>query len=253
MVGEPALLVYARATHLVPQRGRNHLVVDATTDILRAVLPAVAPPGVALVRRVGIQRTIGIDPSRLTEQHVHPGPLVRQESGILLIGFPVLQIGIAMRDVPIAAYDEIAAARRPLFQGRDKERKKTILRCLPVRTSGAGRKVKRHDREPAEARFDATALVIEFLLTEAALDLIGRAPAVKRDARVAFLDRVFVETVIARGTETGVRLELLHLRLGFLQADDVSILRGQPVEKALLRRRADAVEIEADYAHLCGR
>jgi hypothetical protein len=39
------------------------------------------------------------------------------------------------------------------------------------------------------------------------------------------------------------------LRLGFLDAQDIGALGGEPVEEALAGRRAQAIGVEADYFH----
>ena len=43
--------------------------------------------------------------------------------------------------------------------------------------------------------------------------------------------------------------ELVFLRLGFLNAQDVGVLRAEPVEEALVGGRAQAVGVETDDAH----
>jgi len=72
--------------------------------------------------------------------------------------------------------------------------------------------------------------------------------AVGGDAAVAFLYCVEVIAVVTGWVV--MRLgDLVALTLGLLQADDVRVLGGQPVEEALARRRADAVRVEGDDAH----
>jgi hypothetical protein len=43
--------------------------------------------------------------------------------------------------------------------------------------------------------------------------------------------------------------ELVFLRLGLLQADDVGVLARQPLEEAPARGGANAVRVERDDAH----
>src|SRR5215475_14153038 len=44
-------------------------------------------------------------------------------------------------------------------------------------------------------------------------------------------------------------LELMLLAPGLLQTDEIRLLPAQPAEQALLGRRADATDVDGDYAH----
>ena len=48
-----------------------------------------------------------IDEAELVEHLGQPLPLFRQEAGVLLIGAPVLEVDFAVRDVPVAAQDDL--------------------------------------------------------------------------------------------------------------------------------------------------
>src|SRR5690606_681461 len=103
-------------------------------------------------------------------------------------------------------------------------------------------------------RLDVAALVVERRPAQRRAHLVRLTTAVDRHAAVAlFGDRVAVMAVAERA-EAGVG-QLVLLRLGFLQADDVGLLAFQPAEETLGRSGADAVGVEADDAHAgtCGK
>src|ERR1043165_5677209 len=81
-------------------RGRD-LVVEAPADVLLPRLAAVRPPGVLL--RLVVQAAEDVDETHLVEHARQPGALLGQEAGILLVGPPVLQVDLAVGDVPVAA------------------------------------------------------------------------------------------------------------------------------------------------------
>jgi hypothetical protein len=112
----------------------------------------------------------------------------------------------------------------------------------------ARRNVERRDREVvAEVHAHEAPLDVVLGHAEAAHDAVRLASRIDRDAAVAFFLRID-----EGGTELGAieRLgrELMLLRLGFLQADDVGLLLVHPAEEALAGGRADAVEICRDDA-----
>src|SRR5690606_12917750 len=84
--------------------------------------------------------------------------------------------------------------------------------------------------------------------------LVGFAFGVDRHAAVALLGAGVAEPgVVAAGQEIRMQAvrpgELVLLGLGFLHAQHVGILRGEPVEETLAGRGTQAVGVEADDAH----
>ena len=89
--------------------------------------------------------------------------------------------------------------------------------------------------------------VIELRVTVSAYDLFRSMASVDCGAAVTFLLGVFVIGVIAGRGEHLVG-QLVNLRFGLLDADDVRILLVHPLEKTFARRRPDTVGVETYYA-----
>jgi len=67
----------------------------------------------------------------LVEHAREPSAFCRQKSGILLVGAPVLEIDLAVGDVPVAADDDLAAAGREPVQMRDHALEELELHSQP--------------------------------------------------------------------------------------------------------------------------
>src|SRR5690606_23315592 len=91
---------------------RRDLVIEPPADVLRPCLAAVAPPRVALVGGVRVQPAVDVDPADLVEDPREPRTLFGQEARVLLVAAPVLQVPLHVRDVPVAAQDDLATAGR---------------------------------------------------------------------------------------------------------------------------------------------
>src|SRR4029077_6821030 len=100
VVGEASPLVYGGRARPPRERAAHHLLVDAPADVLGVGLPTVGPPGVQI--RFAAHLAEGIHVAGRAEERVHPGALLGQEPGVLLVRSPVAQIDRAMRDVPVA-------------------------------------------------------------------------------------------------------------------------------------------------------
>src|SRR5687768_12385857 len=90
VIGEATRLVDRLLHRLGRDAGRGDLVIDAPADVLLPRLPAVRPPGVLLGIRVEAPEYV--DVAELVEHAREPGPLLRQEAGVLLVGSPVLEV-----------------------------------------------------------------------------------------------------------------------------------------------------------------
>src|SRR6185295_672979 len=244
VVGETLRLV----DRLAPRRGgdarRGDLVVDAPADVLLPGLAAVRPPGVLV--GLLVQLAEHIDEAELVEHLRQPGALLGQEARILLVGAPVLQVDFLVRDVPVAAQDELVASFLQLFQMQKKTPEEAELRRLAVRTGRARRHVERDHPQFSEARLDIAALGVEFAAPEAAADFVRRLAGIQGNAAVAFLlGEGMAGLEYLQAMELGVEVDLLALH--FLQAHDVGALAGEPTEQSLACRRPDAVDVEGDY------
>src|SRR5258708_2739354 len=105
VVGEALLLV----DRFLQRRGgdarRGDLVVDAPADVLRPGLAAVRPPGV-LVGLV-VDPPENVDEADLVEHAREPGALLGEKARVLLVGAPVPEVDLVVRDVPVAAQDDL--------------------------------------------------------------------------------------------------------------------------------------------------
>src|SRR5687768_9956714 len=223
---------------------RGDLVVDAPADILLPRLAAVRPPGV-LVGLV-VQAAEYIDEAQLVEDLRQPGTLFGQETRILLVGAPVFQVDFAVRDVPVAAQDDLVTAILQFLQMNQKGLEEAKFGGLSMRPGRARRHVERDHPQLSEARLDIAALGVELPAPEAAADLVGRLAAVERDAAVALLfGEGMAGLVHLEAVELGVEVDLLALH--FLQAHHVGALAGEPAEQPLARGGPYAVDVEGDY------
>src|SRR5512139_1904555 len=248
MVGEALVLVDAGGRGLGGDSRGGDLVVDAPADVLRPGLAAVAPPGVGLAGVLRIEAAVDVDPSEFVEQARHPGALLGQEAGVLLVGLPVLEVDFAVGDVPVAADDDFAARVHQILQMREERLHEAELGLLALLAARPGGLVERDDGELAVVGLDVAALGVEFGHAEAFDDFLWRRPRVDADAAVAFL------LGVVEGAAKAVALDELWpevggLRLEFLHADDVGVLRGQPVEETLGGGGADAVEVGRYNSH----
>src|SRR6185437_16183057 len=143
----------------------------------------------------------------------------------------------------------LASAREPFVEDRTQLFHRLELELLAFLARRTRWHVQRHDRQLAEARFDVAPLIVERFPAELREHFVGLAFRVDRDAAVTLLrHRVAIETMMAIGTKTRLG-KLRFLRLGFLDAGDIRVLRGQPIEEAFARGRTDAVGVEGDDFH----
>src|SRR3569833_2008109 len=248
MVGKALILVDAGGFGLGGDAGGGDLVVDAPADVLGPGLAAVAPPGVGLAGMLGVEAAVDVDRAELVEQARHPGTLLGQEAGVLLVGFPVLEVDFLVGNVPVAADDDFAARLDQRLEAQEEDVEKAELGLLAFVAAGAGGLVERDDGEMAVVGLDVAAFGIEFLDAEALDDALWRLAGVDADAAVALLLGV-VEGAAEAAAGHEFRPEVGGLRLEFLHADDVGMLRGEPIEKALGGGGADTVEVGRYNSH----
>ncbi len=132
-----------------------------------------------------------------------------------------------MRDVPVAAQDHFAAARRESMQMWNHALEKFEFHCQPLLGRRARRQVERDHAQVAELRFDVAAFRIDLGKTQALDYAIGLMRAVERYSAVAFLLRTMKMPVQAPGIEHAGG-QVARMRFHLLQAHDVGLLRGHP-------------------------
>src|SRR4029450_1132951 len=153
MVGKAPVLVDRHGVRLDRDSRCGDLIVDAPADILRPRLAAVRPPRV--MPRLLVDAAKYVDETQLVENPGQPCALLRQEAGILLVASPVLEVDRLMRDVPVAAQDDLALLPAELQQMRKKRLKKSEFGGLPVRTRRPRRQIDASDGDLAKIGFEA--------------------------------------------------------------------------------------------------
>ena len=76
-----------------------------------------------------------VDEAQLVEDPRQPRALLGQEARVLLVRAPVLEVDRLMRDVPVAAQDDLAPLSAQLQQVREERLEKAELGCLAMRAA----------------------------------------------------------------------------------------------------------------------
>src|SRR3954470_8562907 len=97
----------------------------------------------------------------LVEDLAEPSPLLRQETRVLLVGAPVLEVDLIVGDVPVAAQDHVVSPLLQGFEVTDELLEKAELGSRRVGAGGAGRQVHRDDPKITEARLDIAPFGVE--------------------------------------------------------------------------------------------
>src|SRR3981081_3553627 len=169
MVGKALRLVDRFPARRGGDPGGVDLLCDAPADVLRPGLPAIRPPGVLV--GLLVEAPENVDKAQLAEHPGEPGALLRQEAGVLLVRPPVPQVDLLVRDIPVAAQDDLAAALPQLHQVLEEALEEAELGFLSMRPSRTRGQVHGNHPELAEARLDVASLGVELAALEAALDL----------------------------------------------------------------------------------
>jgi len=80
---------------------------------------------------------------------------------MVAIAAPILQIDLAVRNIDVAAQDDLATAGDETAQMREKFTKEAILCLLPMRAGRARREVRRDDRHVFELCLHVAPLGVE--------------------------------------------------------------------------------------------
>src|SRR6267378_3777360 len=183
VVAETLRLVDCGASRFGGDAGRGELIIDAPSHVLGPGLAAVGPPGVLL--RFLVEAAENVHVAELVEHPRKPLALLWQEAGVLLVGAPVLEVDLLVRDIPVAAeYDFTAALREPV-QLRNETLHEAELDCQAFRRAGTRGHVHRHDAEVAELRLEVTAFGIDIGNAEALDHAIRFFAAIDADTAVA--------------------------------------------------------------------
>ena len=190
-----------------------------------------------------MQLAIDVDKADFVKHLRQPGALLRQKAGILLVAFPVFQVNFLVGDVEIAADDNLPAGLSQFNEVRQKQLQKPEFGSLPLLPRRAGWLVDRDHREIGKVTLDVAPFGVKFLRAEADDHFARLLPGINAGAAIAlFLGVMEVPLEFPRRQE--IRRHVCFLGLEFLHAQKIGLLRCQPFEASLLRRRANAVEVE---------
>jgi hypothetical protein len=131
------------------------------------------------------------------------------------------------------------------LQVRQEDFHEAELGQLALRRGGTGRAVDRDHGQVADVGTGVAALVVELDAAEAGLDGIGLDAAIHAGAGITLLFGVVEMAVVAVRREEFLG-HVAELAFQFLDADEIGVLLGHPVEETLLVGGADAVQVGGD-------
>lgn len=227
VIGSENLGIDGRGLDAVAQTVGDQKIVNAPACVVLPRVIAVAPPGIC-PRKVGVAVAERIRETG-GEQLVELAAFLVGKTGVAAVRAGIFQVDLVVCNVQIAADDNRLycvqraemLAERILPSHAVVDALQAVLRVGRV----AGEKVKFRVFQ----RDDAP-LMIEFLDSEPIGDVQRRALGENRRAGIAFFLGRVLELLIA----WQIKLDLMRLRLGFLQAENVRIYRVEHVLEALL-------------------
>lgn len=227
------------------------MVVDPPTCVVAEGPPPVRPPRVrSLDVRVQRAHHVHVPALRRVEDAAEPLPLLRQEPGVLLVGAPVLQVGLAVGDVPVAADDDLAplgggALAQFLQVGQELAHEADLL-VLALGADLAGGEVEGGDRHTGQVGLDVAATGVELRRAETDADGVGLTARVEGDTGAALGGGGGVRHVPALG-RAGVVRQLVGFGPHLLEAQHVGGGAGEPLHEALLRGGAQAIDVDGGH------
>ncbi len=177
----------------------------------------------------------------------HPLALFGQKARILQVALPVLQVDFLVRDVDVAANENVAAARlqfgHVLFKGVEK----AVFGRLPIVPRAARGEIDGHDRQVLEVGLHVAAFGVEFAAVKADHDVVGFDPRPQTHTRVALFLRALHPGLKARAVADLV-VDVGFLRLEFLHAEHLGVRVFKPLPKPFGGCGTDAVGIKSHNA-----
>src|SRR5215470_3285767 len=135
VIGKAPALVDSCGARRRGDARRRDLVVDAPTHVIRPGLPAIRPPGV--LPRLLVETAENVDETQFVKYAAQPRAFLGQESRVLLVAAPILEVDRLVRDVPVAAEDDLASGFSQLLQVRQERSKEAEFGLLSRRRARA--------------------------------------------------------------------------------------------------------------------
>lgn len=246
VVGEALASVDVGGPHRGRQGRGDHLVVQAPPHVVVIGATPVGPPGV-LLRRLR-DRPERVPPALGAEQRVHPGPLLGQKAGVLLVLAPVFDVGLGVGDVPVPADHHLAPLGPQLAQVVTPPGQKLHLQGLPGLPRRPRGHVHRDHRQARVVELQVTPLPIPVRPAQLPHHPLGSVPAVDAHPAVAgFLGDHMIRVVKAR--RSGLLRHLIRAGPDLLGADHVGPLAVHPLKETLAGRGPHPVQVDADDPH----
>jgi hypothetical protein len=189
--------------------------------------------------------------ARLRVEHLRqPLPFLRQEAGVLLVGAPVLQVGLLVGDVPVAADQDLAAvgggAFAEVLEVGEELGHEAVLLLLALGADLAGGQVEGGDGDAGQVGLDVAAAAVELGRAEPDADGVRFTPGVEGDpgAPLGRGGRVRHVPALGRADRLG---QLLRFGAHLLQAQHVGGGLGEPLHEALLRGGPQTVDVHGGH------
>jgi hypothetical protein len=194
-----------------------------------------------------LQLAVHVHQAAVAEQLGHPGALFGQEAAVFLVAAPVLQVGLLVGNVDVAAQDELALAFER-HQVRVHEGEKAVFGFLALGARRATGKVSTDQRELSRGRvntqFHITAFGVKFATVKTHHHVARFVAGVHAHAGIPFfLGAVKVAIQARQRFKTAAQVR--GLRLDFLYTNTIGLVPGEPRLQSFGAGRADAVEVEA--------
>src|SRR5690606_17644391 len=232
--------------HEAAQAGREDLIIHTQPEVEILGLFTVRPPAV----QIGLAGYFaqGVNIAEVTEDLVHPGTLRRHETRLVLAVAPVFHVQFQMGGMQRTTIDELAALATLLGQVGGKvvhELEFLVQARIAVAARGQQQAA---DADLVEIRLDITPIPIRQLEAKPHDDGLGCGLGI--DGYAALAGHFRLEAILpVTFKPIGVLFQLGSGDAYVLKADNVRILRAQPVKQTSGRSGLDTVDIKTDYSH----
>jgi hypothetical protein len=185
------------------------------------------------------------------EDPAQPRPFLGQETGVLLVATPVLQVGLGVGDVPVAADDDLAAVGGgpppEVLQIAEELRHETDLLLLPFGPHFPRGQIQAGDGDAGQIRLDIPPAAVELGGPEPDPHTVGLTPRVKRHPGAPLGPGGRVHDMPPLRRPYALR-KLPGLGPHLLEAHHIGRGTGKPFHEALLRGGAQPVHIHGGHS-----